>query len=112
MSLLSNLNSNVITEKVAEHQEMLDPLRQFIVDNFGQNGLYAVYFVLAAVAVLILYKLVKLSFDVVFFVALPASATAFILSLFLEYNFFYLLPVTAGLFTLGLVIKSVGTSKG
>lgn len=112
MSFLAHAQSQIITQQVNQHREMLDPLRQFIVDTFGQNGLYAAYLIAAVVVGLILYKLVKLSFDLLFFVALPSLVSAFILSLFLPYSFFYLLPVTAALFTLGLVMKNVGFSKG
>ncbi|MCK5124799.1 MAG: hypothetical protein KAR42_00945 [candidate division Zixibacteria bacterium] len=112
MSIISNMQAEIFKQQVAEHQALLDPIRQFIFDNFGQNGLYATYLIVAVLAGLIIYKLIKLSFDVIFFVALPAAVSAFILALFLPYNFFYLLPVTAALFTLGLVMKNVGFAKG
>lgn len=111
MSLLSSIKNDIIASQVSQHQEMLDPIRQFIVDQFGQNGLYAAYFLVAALVALVLYKLVKLSFDLIFFVVLPAAASAFILGLFLPYSFFYLLPVTAAVFTLGLILKNVGFAK-
>ncbi len=112
MSFLAKVQSEIITQQVGQHIDRLDPIRQFIVDTFGQNGLYAAYLIVAVLVGLILYKLVKLSFDLLFFVALPALVSAFILALFLPYSFFYLLPVTAALFTLGLVMKNVGFSKG
>ena len=112
MSFLASIQSEIIGQKVAENRDLLDPLRQLILDNFGQNGLYVAYLLVAVIAGLIVYKLIKLSFDLIFFVALPSVVSAFILAIFLPYSFFYLLPITAALFTLGLVMKNVGFSKG
>jgi len=112
MSLLSSVQTDAIVRKAGEYQGLLESVRQYILDHFGQNGLYAAYFLAAAVAALILYKLVKLSFDLLFFVGLPSAAVSFILSLFLPYSFFHLLPITSAVLMLGLIIKNVGLSKG
>ena len=112
MSLLTGIQSSDIAKAVADHQQALDPIRGFIVDHFGQTGLYAAYILAAAIVLLLVYKLVKLSFDLIFFVALPSVLAAFVLTFFLPYSFFYLLPATVAVFTLGLVMKSVAFSKG
>jgi|GEM_PF-995235 len=112
MSLISSLQSEGVTQAVSEGRALLDPLRQYILDNFGQNGLYAAYFLGVAIALILIYKLVKLSFDLLFFVVIPSAVSAYILSMFLPYNFFYLLPATTALFTLGLVLRAVSFSKG
>ena len=111
MSLLTSIQQADIARTVSDGREMLDPIRQFIFDRFGQNGLYAAYG-LAGAVLLLVYQLIKFSFELIFFVILPAVIAAFILTFFLPYNFFYLLPATAALFTLGLVLKTIGLSKG
>jgi hypothetical protein len=112
MDFLTSIQSSEIAKKVAEHGQALDPIRQFIVDHFGQTGLNVAYILAAAIVLLLAYRLIKLSFELIFFIALPSVLAAFVLSLFLPYNFFYMLPVTVAVFTLGLVMKNVAFSKG
>ncbi|MCP4565961.1 MAG: hypothetical protein GY841_00100 [FCB group bacterium] len=112
MSFLPNVQAGEITRALAENQQVLDPIRQLIFDNFGQNGLYAAYLLVAAIGALIVFKLIKTCFEIIFFVALPSVLSAFVLTFFLPYSFFYLLPATTALFTLGLVLRTVTFSKG
>jgi hypothetical protein len=112
MSFLTNIQTGDIAKAVSDHGQALDPIRQFIVNHFGQAGLYAAYMVAAAIVLLLIYKLVKLSFELIFFVVLPSVLAAFVLTFFLPFSFFYLLPATVAVFTLGLVMKSVAFSKG
>ncbi len=112
MSLLANIQNGDIGRAIAEQQQNLDPIRQYIFDHFGQNGLYAAYFLVAAAVLLLAYKVVKLSFHLMLFVALPAAISAFLLSFVLPFSFFYLLPATAAVFTLGLVMRHVAYSEG
>ena len=112
MSLLANLKTGEIAQAVAVHQQTLDPIRQYIFDHFGQTGLYAAYLLIAAIVLLLAYKLVKFSFQLIFFVVLPSVLAAFIATFFMPYNFVYMLPVTVSIFTLGLVLRSVAFSKG
>ena len=112
MSLLAQIQTAEISRTINENQGLFEQARQFIVDNFGQNGLYAAYLLLAAIAVLVIYKLIKLGFEIVFFIVLPALISAFVLTFVLPYSFYYLLPATALLFTLGLILRTVAFSKG
>lgn len=84
---------------------MFDDARSYILENFGQEGLYAAYIVLASVVVFILIKVLSISFTVVKIVIVPSLAIAFVASLLLPFNFFYLLPITASIFSVGLLIK-------
>lgn len=111
MSLFASLGESGLAQAVANQQQYVDPIRQFILDNFGQNGLYAAYFLVGVITLLAVYKLIKLSIELVFFIAIPAALTAFVLSYVLPYSFFYLLPATTALFTLGLVIRMVAFSR-
>ena len=112
MSLLAKIQSGEITKTFAEQQQALDPIRQYILDTFGQTGLYAAYILVGAAILLLAYKLVKFSFELVLFVALPSVLSAFVLTFFLPYSFIYMLPATVALFTLGLVLRTVAFSKG
>lgn len=112
MNFMANIQGGEIARTVSEHQQMLDPVRQFIFDHCGQTGLYAAYLLAGAVVLLLLYRLVKFSFELIFFVVLPSLLAAFVLTFFLPYSFYYLLPATVALFTLGLVLRSVAFSKG
>lgn len=112
MNVLSNIQSGDIAKAVTEHQQALDPLRQLIVEHFGQTGLYAAYLLAAAIVLLLIYKLIKFSFELIFFMVLPSVLAAFVLTFVLPYGFSYLLPATVAVFTLGLVMKNVAFSKG
>jgi len=112
MNILASFQTGEIAQTVGEHRQALDPIRQFIVDHFGQNGLYAAYLIAAVIVGLLVYKLIKLSFELIFLVVLPAVVASFVLTMVLPYSFFYLLPATAAVFTMGLVVKHVAFSKG
>ncbi len=79
---------------------------EFIVGQFGEPGLYAAYIALAAITIVALGKLLKLSFAIVKFVALPSVALAFVASIFLPQNFMYFLPVTVSLSSVFLLFRS------
>ncbi len=112
MAILANIPGSEMVQSLATNQDLLIPIKQIILDNFGQNGLYAAYLLAIALVILILHKLVKLGFQLIFMVVLPAVISAFVLDIFMPYDFFYLLPVTTALFTLGLVLRNVGPAKG
>ncbi len=96
-----------ISQTVSGSQGLFETVQRFIIDHFGQSGLYAAYLLAAAMAALLAYKILKLSFEIILFVVLPSAITAFILSRFLPYDFYHMLPVTASLFTLGLLLRHV-----
>jgi len=77
-----------------EYGGVMAQVQQYIVENFGQGGLYASYISLAAISLLIFWKVVKLSFAALKYMVLPAVAIAFVGSFFLPYTFSTLLPVT------------------
>jgi hypothetical protein len=105
---VQNMN---LKETVAQGKGILAPLQQFILEHFGQNGLYAAYLLTAALAALFAYKILKLSFEIVLFVLVPSAISAFLLTYVLPYDFSHLLPATAALFTLGLVLRHVAFAK-
>jgi len=83
----------------------LESARLFIQDRFGTPGLVAAGILIASLVGLILMKSVKLSFDVVRYVAVPAVAVTFVATYFLPYSFVYILPVTVAFFSIILIIK-------
>lgn len=79
---------------------------EFILNQFGESGVYAAYIALAAITILALGKLLKFSFSILKFVALPSVALAFVASIFLPQNFMYFLPVTVSLSSVFLLFRS------
>lgn len=85
---------------------MIDDTRSYIFENFGQEGIYAAYIVLASLIVYVLSKVLNISFTVIKVFIIPSLATAFIASLLLPFNFFYILPITSSIFAVGLLMKT------
>ncbi len=93
------------TEKANGLFGFIEPAREFIIANFGQNGLYATYIVLAVAVLAVASRLVKFSFATLKYLVIPAIALAFLGSLFVPMTFFALLPVTATACSLVLLVK-------
>jgi len=75
-------------------------------DRFGSPGLIAAAILLLAITILLLAKIVHITFDVVRYVVIPSVAVTFIATYFLPYSFTYILPVTVALFSVVLIFKS------
>ncbi len=105
--------SEKVSEKVAELAgvdssfltELFESVKTFIVDRFGEPGLYAAYIATAAITLFILTKLFKISFAILKLVVVPSIALAFAATLVLPQNFFYFLPVTVSLFSILLLFR-------
>lgn len=80
-------------------------IKGLILNHFGQNGLYAAYILLAALVVLVVSRMTKITFATVKYLVIPAVGVAFIGSLFTGYSFIHLLPMTVTLFSLVLLFK-------
>lgn len=91
---------------ITEYGTVMSSIQQYILDNFGPKGLYAAYISLAAVGLLVFWKIVKLSFAALKFMVVPAVALAFVGSFFLPYSFTSLLPVTVTGCSLVLLFKA------
>jgi hypothetical protein len=87
-----------LTEKVVS-------LHGELVAGLGMTGALAVYLALGILAVLVLWRMVKLSFDVIRCVAIPALVVAFIGAWLMPFSFYHVLPVTAALFSGILLLK-------
>lgn len=77
----------------------------FVQERFGTPGLIAVAILLASIAGLLLSKAVKVSFDIVRYVAVPSVAVTFIATYFLPHSFVYILPVTVAFFSIVLIVR-------
>jgi hypothetical protein len=92
------------SEALDKYFSTFGSFKEWIVGRFGENGLVAVYIILAVLAIVIVSRLVRITFDTVKYL-LVAVALAFIGSWFLPYSFFMLLPVTATACSLMLLFK-------
>ena len=90
---------------IEHYSGLLGQVQQLIVNNFGENGLYAAYFSLAALSLLLVWKLIKLSLSALKYMVLPAVGLAVIGAFFMPYSFTSLLPITATGCSLVLLFK-------
>ena len=90
---------------IEHYSGILGQVQKLIVDNFGETGLYAAYFSVAAVSLLLVWKLIKLSLSALKYMVLPAVGLAVIGAFFMPYSFTALLPVTATGCSLVLLFK-------
>ncbi len=111
-SALISADSPVV-DKVAEFAgidssvlgQYFEGAKTYILENFGESGLYATYIALAAITVFVLSKLFKLSFAILKLVVVPSVALAFVATFFLPQSFFHFLPVTVSLFSVLLLFR-------
>lgn len=105
LSVLASLFES-FSKNGSEASTVLTSFRQTILDQFGQNGLYAAYISCGAIALFVLVKILKLTFTILRVVVLPSVALAFVGSFFLPVSFYYLLPVTVSLSSVWLVFRT------
>ncbi len=111
-SALVSADSPVV-EKVAEYSgvdssvvgQYFEGVKGYILENFGESGLYASYIATAAIIIFVLSKLFKLSFAILKLVVVPSVALAFVATFFLPQSFFHFLPVTVSLFSVLLLFR-------
>jgi len=77
----------------------------WILEHFGQNGLYASYIVLAAFALFLITRLLKITLSAVKYLILPGIGLALLGSFVLPYPFIFLLPITMTACSLLLLFK-------
>ena len=94
-----------ISDAASGYSGVLAQVQQFLFDQFGQPGVYAAYISAAAIGILFMWKMVKLSFSAMKYMVLPAVALAFVGTFFLPYSFTTLLPVTASGCSIFLMFK-------
>ncbi len=91
--------------QMGDSGNFLTQIKLSIEGQFGTPGLIAAGLLLAGIVGLILSKTLKLSFDVVRYVAVPSVAVTFIATYFLPFSFVYILPVTVAFFSIVLIAR-------
>lgn len=91
---------------VTDSTSLLFVGKQFILERFGTPGLIAAIILTLAISVLLLAKILHITFDVLRYVVIPSVAITFVATYFLPYSFTYILPVTVALFSVVLIFKS------
>ena len=93
------------TAKAEEYSGVLGQVQGFIVDHFGQNGLYAAYIALAVVILFVVTRVAKLTFSTIKFLVIPSLALALIGSFVLPMSFAATLPISVTICSLFLLFK-------
>jgi len=88
-----------------EPNGILFAARSFVEERFGTPGLIAAGILLVSIFGLLVSKAVKISFDIVRYVAVPSVAVSFVATYFLPLSFVYILPVTVAFFSIFLIVK-------
>lgn len=76
-----------------------------LVAGLGMKGTLALYLTVGTLAVLVVWRMVKLSFDIVRCVAIPAVLLAFVGAWLMPISFYHILPVSTALFSGILLLK-------
>jgi hypothetical protein len=83
--------------------DIAESIHGYLTAEYGQVAAWAIYLAVAALSVLVLWRLVKFSFDVVRCVAIPSMAVALVGAWLSPLSFTSILPVAAALFA-GLML--------
>ena len=83
----------------------LASVKGIILEQFGPNGLIAAYIAVAALLLLVLWRLTKVTFSTLKYLVLPALVLAVLGSFVLPYSFVMLLPITVTGCSLILLFK-------
>ena len=93
------------TLKADEYSGIIHAAKGFILEHFGQNGLYAAYIVIGAMGLFLLSLLARLTFSTLKYLVIPSVVLAFAGSFFFPYSFAMILPATVAVCSLFLVFK-------
>ena len=93
-------------EKLGDLLDGLAPVKEAILSHYGQAGLIAAYIAFAVITLLILYRLLKITFAILKYLVVPSVALALVGALILPYSFVFLLPITVSLCSLILLFKA------
>lgn len=96
---LGNFTANI----AAGPGDTLAGLHGYLIGQFGAMATWSIYLAAAAIAVLVIWRLVKLSFDILRCVAIPSVAVALVGAWLSPLAFMHILPVAAALFA-GLML--------
>lgn len=97
--------SEKVSERLDEYSGVFGSVKELIVDHFGENGLIAAYIVVAVLILVLVSRLVKITFATIKYLIIPAVALAALGAFVLPYSFFLLLPVTVTACSLILLFR-------
>lgn len=83
----------------------LPAAQQWILDRFGETGLYAAYVIGAALGLFLILQVIRITFATLKYLVVPGVGLALLGSLVLPYSFIFLLPITVAACSLLLLIK-------
>lgn len=90
--------SQLVVDMPGRLSETAVTFHGYLTAQYGPVTAWAVYLAVAALTVLLLWRLVKLSFDIVRCVAIPSVAVALVGAWLSPLSFMHILPVAAALF--------------
>ncbi len=93
-------------DKILAFVDGLGPIRETILTHFGQTGLIATYIALGVIAILVIHRLLKITFAALKYLVVPSIVLAYVGTLILPYSFVFLLPITVSLCSLVLLFKA------
>lgn len=93
------------TAKANEYSGVFGQAKHWIVAHFGENGLLAAYVALGVIALVLVLRVAKTSFNALKYLALPALILAGLASYFWNIDFAVSLPVTVTACSLLLLFK-------
>jgi hypothetical protein len=88
--------------KLPEH---ILTLHGWLVSHFGLMATMAIYLTAGMILTLVIWRMVKLSFDILRCVVIPATALALVAAWVLPFSFYHILPVSAALFSGILLLR-------
>lgn len=96
---------NGLLSQAENFKAVIESLQNLILQQFGQNGLYATYILIAAMILFLTAKLLKLIYATAKYLVIPSLALAFVGTMFSPYSFTSLLPVTVSVCSVVLLFK-------
>jgi len=84
---------------------VIESLQNLILKQFGQNGLYATYILIAAMILFTTAKLLKIIYVTVKYIVIPSLVLALAGSTFFPYSFASLLPISVSVCSVVLLFK-------
>jgi len=94
-----------VKSQAGEYSGTFGSIKALIVEHFGQNGLIAAYIVLAALILVLISRLGKITFSTFKYLVIPSVAIAFLGAYFLPYSFIALLPFSVTFCSLVFLFK-------
>ena len=97
--------AEIAASRADEYSGVFASTRSYIVDHYGENGLIAAYIAVAAIILVLVSRLAKITFSTIKYLIIPAVALAFVATYFVSEPLYAILPVTVTAGALLLLLK-------